>query len=243
MFLSCSAMGMEVTDICMDNEPNCVMIYSNGVSCDSSHETAPIHHDFAESYKHINGDPEPQILEEKVEGKEYEVKECTTESSVEISQLCQVEKCEEQEKPSSNFEADLPEEKVKSEVPKSKDDKKLKSSVKPASKPAVGNARTNYTVPQPFALATEKRASCGTRPFGTESDVGTVANKSSITKNLQTPTATKHNQVADTECGFLLFFFSQSFCACTCQHSILYHILLFSSFYEVAMACSNDLTL
>ncbi|XP_002284360.1 protein WVD2-like 3 isoform X1 [Vitis vinifera] len=187
-------MGMEVTDICMDNEPNCVMIYSNGVSCDSSHETAPIHHDFAESYKHINGDPEPQILEEKVEGKEYEVKECTTESSVEISQLCQVEKCEEQEKPSSNFEADLPEEKVKSEVPKSKDDKKLKSSVKPASKPAVGSARTNYTVPQPFALATEKRASCGTRPFGTESDVGTVANKSSITKNLQTPTATKHNQ-------------------------------------------------
>lgn len=191
-------MGMEVTDICMDQEPDCVTIYSNGVSCDSSHETAPVHHDFAGPYKDINGDPEPLILEEKVEGKQYEVKECTTESSVEISQLGQVEKCKEQELRSSNFEAYLPEEKVKSEVPKSKDDKKLKSSVKPASKPAVGNARTNYTVPQPFALATERRASSGTRPIGTESDVGTIANKSSITKNFQTLSATKHNQVSDT---------------------------------------------
>ena len=182
-------MGMEVTGICTDKEPDCVMIYSNGISCDSSHETAPTDHDFVGPYKHINGDPEPQILEEKVEGKQYEVKECTTENSV--------EKCKEQEVRNSNFEDDLPEEKVKSEVPKSKDDKRLKSYVKPASK-HVGIARTNYTVPQPFALATERRASNGTRPSGIESDVGTISNKSSITKNFQTPSATKHNQVADT---------------------------------------------
>lgn len=231
---------MEVADNCMDKEPDCVMIYSNDISCDSTHETAPIHHDFPESYKHINGDPGPQILEGKVEGKEYEVKECTSENSAEISQLCHVGKYKVQEVPSSNFEADLPEEKIKSELPKSKDDKKLKSSVKPASKPAVGNARANYTVPQPFALATEKRASSGTRPLGNESDVGTVVNKSSSTKNFHTSSATKHNQVTEIECAYLLIYLSILSVPINFQHSR--YILLFSNFYEDAIACDNNLT-
>uniref|UniRef100_A0A5B7B0U1 TPX2 C-terminal domain-containing protein n=1 Tax=Davidia involucrata TaxID=16924 RepID=A0A5B7B0U1_DAVIN len=195
MFLICSGMGMEVTDICMDKEPDCVIIYSNGISHDSSQETTPSNHNDMESYEHINGDPEPQILKENPEVKEYEVKVCTTKNSVKISELCQVEKCEENVL-TSNCEVGLPEEKMKSEAQETKDDnKKSKCAVKPASKPGIGSIRTNYTVPQPFALATEKRASCGTRPIGTEPDVGTAMNKTSHTNSLKHPITTKQNQL------------------------------------------------
>lgn len=42
--------------------------------------------------------------------------------------------------------------------------KKSSTMVKPSTKSAVGHAKTKHTIPQPFALATEKRALCGTRP-------------------------------------------------------------------------------
>ncbi|KAI8002719.1 Protein WVD2-like 3 [Camellia lanceoleosa] len=187
------AMGMVVTDICMDKEPDCVIIYSNGVSHDLNHETTPCDHDVAKSYERINGDPEPQVLEENAEVKEFEVKECTAEKSVEISELCQVEKCKEEIVLSSNCDDDY--EKMKFEDETRKDDKKnSKSSAKPASKPSSGNARTNHTVPRPFALATEKRASFGVRPAGNETDVGTAVSKTSNTNTLQHPVTTKQNQ-------------------------------------------------
>ncbi|KAA8548756.1 hypothetical protein F0562_000440 [Nyssa sinensis] len=184
-------MGMEVTDICMDKTPD-VIIYSNSVSHDSSQETTPSHKDAVE---HIDGDPEPQVLEENTEVKEYEVKECTTENSVEISEFCQVEKCKEENVLSSNCEDGLPEEEMKSGVQETKDDnKKSRCAVKPASKPGNGSIRANYTIPQPFALATEKRASCGTRPIGTEHDVVTAVNKSS-TNSVKYPITTKQSQL------------------------------------------------
>ncbi|KAK9289149.1 hypothetical protein L1049_017622 [Liquidambar formosana] len=187
-------MGIEVTDICMDKEPDRVIFYSNGVSNDSSHGTAPIHHDVVESYEHINGDPELPTLEESTDVKEYEVKECTIENSVEISEVCQAENCKEEKDVSSeNVEAGLSKEKVNSEAPNTKDNKKSRS-MKPSSKPASGNVRTKCTVPQPFALATEKRASSGTRPVGTEIDVGSGVPKSSNAKNLQPPNTTKQNK-------------------------------------------------
>ncbi|KAI8012029.1 Protein WVD2-like 3 [Camellia lanceoleosa] len=162
-------MGMEVTDICLDKEPDCVIIYSNGVSHDSNQETSTFHHDVSESYEHINGDPVPQVLEENAEVKECEVKECTTENL---------------------------DEKMKIEAqPTSDDNKKSKFAAKPASKPGSGNARTKCTVPQPFALATEKRASCGTRPVGNEPDVGTTVSKSSNSNSLQHQITTKQNQL------------------------------------------------
>ncbi|CAL5413478.1 unnamed protein product [Camellia sinensis] len=187
-----SAMGMVVTDICMDKEPDCVIIYSNGVSHDLNHETTPCDHDVAKSYERINGDPKPQVLEENAEVKESEVKECTAEKSVEISELCQIEKCKEEIVLSSNCNDDY--EKMKFEDQTRKDDKKnSKSSAKPASKPGSGNARTNHTVPRPFALATEKRASFGARPAGNETDVGTAVSKTSNTNTLQHPVTTKQN--------------------------------------------------
>ncbi|KAA8527714.1 hypothetical protein F0562_035417 [Nyssa sinensis] len=190
-------MGMEVTDICMDKEPDCAIIYSNFVSHDSSQETTPSNHNVTESCDHIDRDPEPIIVEEHPEIREYDVKVCTTENSIKISELSRVEKCEEENVLSSNCEGGLPEEKMKSEGQgqETKDDnKKSKCALKPASKPGFGNIRTNYTVPLPFALATEKRASCGTRPIGTEPDVGTAMNKSTHTNDLKHPITTKQNQ-------------------------------------------------
>ncbi|KAF8388186.1 hypothetical protein HHK36_026852 [Tetracentron sinense] len=192
-------MGREVTDICMDEEPDCVVLYSNGVAHDPVHETAPSHRDLRESDEHSKGDPQRQILEENVEVKDYEVKECTTENSVDIPELCQVEKCDKEAHDvlcvkGGNFEAGLPEEKtMKPGSLKSSNNKKSSSLVKPSRAAAVGSVRTNYTVPQPFALATDKRASCGIRPIGIETDSGGV-NRLSNTSILQTPNTTKKSQ-------------------------------------------------
>ncbi|KAE9455401.1 hypothetical protein C3L33_12693, partial [Rhododendron williamsianum] len=151
--------GNGITDICMDKESD--LIY------------------------HINGDPVQQVLEENAEVKECEVKECTAEKSIEISELCQAEKGEEVV-PMSNCEESSPDEKMKLEDQTRKDDKKKsKSSVKPKSRTGCGNARMNCTVPQPFALATEKRASYGTRPIGTEPDAETAVSKTSNVNSLQ----------------------------------------------------------
>lgn len=199
-------MGIEVTDICMDKEPDCVIVYSNGVSHDSNHENVANHHDVLESYEPINGDPELQSSEESTEAKDYEVKECTSEVSVESAELPHAEKSEDQNVVSSNFEAGLKEEKVKSGNQKSKDDNKLRSSLKHASKPVpAAVVRTKHTVPQPFALATEKRASSGTRPTGPEPDVTTGVNKSSNAKNALHPNTIKQNQVtAAAKCRCLI---------------------------------------
>ncbi|KAK6915391.1 TPX2, C-terminal [Dillenia turbinata] len=98
-----------------------------------------------------------RIEKESVE-EDYEVKECTAEKSVDNKDGKQ----DVLGVKSMNFETDLPEgENGKSESQKSSTPTKagLKS-------PTDGKA--NCTVPQPFALATEKRASCVTRHPGTE---------------------------------------------------------------------------
>ncbi|KAL5784781.1 hypothetical protein ACOSQ2_007173 [Xanthoceras sorbifolium] len=173
-------MGIEVADVCMDKEADCVIVYSNGVSHDSDHETFLNHTDLEGSYEHVDGDPALQNGEESPEVKEYEVKECTNENSVEISELGHIEKNkEEQNIVSSNLEAGLPEEKVKSEDLKPKDINKSRSAVKQSSKATAGNLRTKHTIPQPFALATEKRASNGTRPVATQSYAAAAGDKSS----------------------------------------------------------------
>ncbi|XAR57359.1 hypothetical protein NMG60_11025478 [Bertholletia excelsa] len=177
-------MGMEVTDIFMDKEPDSVTMYSNGLSQNSNNETSPGDPIVIESFEQINGDSESHVLEENAEGKVYEVKECTTEKSIEISVMCQVEKSNEKTVPSSNCKDDLQHE-------------KSKSSVKPATKPGSGNARKNCTVPQPFALATEKRASCGIRPVGNELDVFT-ASKAYGVNTLQHHITTKQKQLVSS---------------------------------------------
>ncbi|KAJ0092175.1 hypothetical protein Patl1_25223 [Pistacia atlantica] len=156
-------MGIEVTDVCMDKEADCVIVYSNGVSHDSDHETIPNHHDGVGSYG--DGNPEQQGVEESTEVKEYEVKVCTTETSIEICGLNHMEKNkEEQNIANSNLEAGLPEEKTK------------------------------HTIPKPFSLATEKRASNGAHPAVAEPYAATAVNKSSNANGVRNRNTKKKNQ-------------------------------------------------
>ncbi|KAK6914044.1 TPX2, C-terminal [Dillenia turbinata] len=185
-------MGMEVTDVCTDKEGSCVIVHVTDDSQKLDHQVISSPHD-VESSKLINEDTEHRSLEENTEAKDYEVKECTNESLVENYELCKVNK-EEQDEQSTTLETDSSLEKANSEGQERDDDKNLTSIVKPATKHSTGSVRTNFTVPQPFALATEKRASSGTRSSGTEPDVCSGANKSIKTNPLQLPNTAKHDQ-------------------------------------------------
>ncbi|XP_044484428.1 protein WVD2-like 3 isoform X2 [Mangifera indica] len=190
-------MGIEVADACMDKEADCVIVYSNGVSHDSDHETIPNQHDGVGLY--VNGDPKQQGVEECVEVKEYEVKLCTTETSIENSGVNHMEKNkDERHMANSNLKAGLPKEKVKPENLKTKDNTKsrvaMKRAPKDASHATSGNIRTKHTIPQPFSLATEKRASNGARPAAAEPYAAIAMNKSSSANGVHQPTTKKKNQ-------------------------------------------------
>ncbi|PON53247.1 TPX2, C-terminal [Parasponia andersonii] len=176
-------MGMEVTDIGMDKESECVIIYPKDVLQDSDHESTPSDNAVSDSYGGINGDRELRNLEESTEIKEYEVKECTNEIK---SQLCDNENSTgEPNMRNSDLGDGQFDKKVHLDCEKTKDQNKSRLSINHASKPGAGNAKTKLTIPQPFALATEKRASSGPRPVGSVSDVGNGVHKSSNTNNLQ----------------------------------------------------------
>jgi hypothetical protein len=178
-------MGVEVADISVDKETDCVVLYSNGVSND--------HHNEVESYEHVNESPESPLSDQFP--KKIDVKECTIENSVEISEVSRNGISKEEDKTvKSNVEVDLPEaDKVKSKTPNPKDHNKKQLHVKHASKHPSGNVRIKHTVPQPFALATEKRAN-GTRPTAAEPGAGTSVTKSTKTNGTLQPNATKQNQ-------------------------------------------------
>ncbi|KAL8158299.1 protein WVD2-like 3 isoform X2 [Apium graveolens] len=95
-----------------------------------------------------------------------------------------------------NRETGLLMEKVKSETQNMKGDcKKSGICIKHAKKSTPGNVKTKYTVPQPFALATERRAQSVTRPTGTETDAGTPGRKSyHFTSNLNTQPSLKQTE-------------------------------------------------
>ncbi|KAK6929848.1 TPX2, C-terminal [Dillenia turbinata] len=193
LLYDCSMMGMEVTDICMDKEGSSIIVHVTDDSQKLDHQITPsLPHD-VEARELINEDTEHQSSEENTETRDYEVKECTNESLVENYELCKV-KQEEQDAQHSTLVADSSLEKANSEAQEKNDDKSPTSIVKPATKPSTGSVRTNYTVPQPFALATEKRASSGTRSSGTEPDICAGVNKSIKTNPLQLPNTAKHDQ-------------------------------------------------
>lgn len=192
-----SAMGIEDTDICIIKEPDRVIVYSDGISHDSGHETRSEHHNITESYEHINETTEHHSSEESM--KEYEVKECTTEVSVKISDVSDMKKCE--EKLTSDSEGVLSEKSLKSH--KTRGSHKPRDTVKHGSRPPVGNLQSRCagsvqikpTIPQPFSLATEKRASVVTRPAFEEDNKGNSERKSSNKKNVLSPNMFKQNQL------------------------------------------------
>lgn len=184
-------MGIEDSDICIIKEPDRVIVYSDGISHDSIHENGTNNHNITESYEHINETTEHHSSEEST--KEYEVKECTTEVSVKASDELNIRKTE--EKLTSDFEGVLIE---KSSKPhKTKGNHKPRDTVmKRGSRPSVGNVQIKPTVPQPFSLATEKRALVVTRPTLEEDNKGSNGRKSSVNKkNVLSSNMLKQNQV------------------------------------------------
>jgi len=189
-------MGIEDTDICIIKEPDHVVVYSDDISHDSDNEAGGERHNITESYGQINETTEHHSSEESA--KEYEVKECTTEVSVKVSDVINLKKCE---KLTSDSEDVLSERSFKSHKTRGKH--KPRDTVKNGSRPPAGNihsrctgsAQIKPTVPQPFSLATEKRASVGTRPAFEEDNKGNNERKSSNKRNVLSPNIFKQNQV------------------------------------------------
>lgn len=179
-------MGRELTGTQMDNKPHTIVVDSNGVSNSTADE----------------------ISEESTEAKDYDVKECTEESSVD-------EKCNEKQDVlglgSTNFNSGRLEEKTMK--PGSQKSSANKKACSPTTKSeAVGNLR-NYTVPQPFALATDKRerASCVSHPIGVETaGGGGGVDGSSNVNNSQSPNSSKKSQVVTLAILFVFIFYSNS---------------------------------
>ncbi|KAK6161389.1 hypothetical protein DH2020_004770 [Rehmannia glutinosa] len=170
-------MELEGGDIHIDKEPDGVIIYSNGVNHDSTYANAN-QQGLRQPCEFTTLDPQPDdTLDENAETKHYEIKECNSENSADVTKLCQFETYE-QNIPSFNSETYLSEEDVKCEDRKlTNDDKKTRPFDKKTTRSAVGDCRTKCTVPQPFALATEKRASFGTRFYGAEFNNVTTGDK------------------------------------------------------------------
>lgn len=148
--------GLEVTETCMEKEQGGKMSYSDGVSPDSSYMRDG-NQDVLQSSEHAIGEQTNDMLNENVEIKEHEVKDCTAEMSAESRQ--------EQDRPSS---------KVKD------DNGRSRAPVKSITKSVSGSCKTKCTVPRPFALATERRASHVTRPVRNDTGDSSAAQKRSV---------------------------------------------------------------
>ncbi|XP_022958767.1 protein WVD2-like 3 isoform X1 [Cucurbita moschata] len=181
----CRIMETEGTDVCMDKEPDRVITYSSrGGSHASSCEDSLSHQDVMESFGEINGDHDINNSEEGSESKEYEVKECTNEKSIKIPEMHPSKKPGQQQNVVSSLTNEK--ERLEEKVQEGKNDDKLLLTVN-SLKSSAGNARSRHTVPQPFALATEKRASSGTR-------LPSAITTEKSTKNNIRPAKTKSNQ-------------------------------------------------
>lgn len=165
-------MGMEVRDSCSDKEPDGAVIYSNGASAALSCESEATHHDSIESLDNRNAFSESCTVHE-----ECDVKECTTDTPTKVSETTKIEKIEEQSHPCISVDDINSQEAVKARNMETKDGRKPRVPVK-----LVSHGRVSCTVPQPFALATEKRASA--RPSETETDVNKSSQKSKSTPPL-----------------------------------------------------------
>lgn len=145
----------------MDKEPDPALILSNG------HH----HHRLSDSVDKINGNG--QVVDETSDSNDYDVKECTTEIPVDMSGTTPIANGHQEGQVGQNVE-----------FQSADDNDKLSKSA------ATGNGRPNCTVPQPFSLATEKRA-FGARPAGTQTSVDGM-NKTTKAKS---PNPTKRAQL------------------------------------------------
>lgn len=151
------------------------MSYSDGVSPDSSYMRDG-NQDVLQSSEHAIGEQTNDMLNENVEIKEHEVKDCTAEMSAESRQ--------EQDRPSS---------KVKD------DNGRSRAPVKSITKSVSGSCKTKCTVPRPFALATERRASHVTRPVRNDTGDSSAAQKRSVQNQVSSSAALKKPLQSDNK--------------------------------------------
>ncbi|KAK1430400.1 hypothetical protein QVD17_13106 [Tagetes erecta] len=168
-------MGMEVVaNICMDKEVDSVTTDSNDLVTGSNNVL------LVDSNVSViaNSNPDIQTTDE---GKEFEVKICIIEDVKHTNDLSG-----DSSNDTMDRETCLVKETAASDIQQTEGEiKKLNTTIKPSTK----YAKTKYTVPQPFALATEKRALCGPRP------VGNVVAKSSHSSNSPAQFTKKTNEV------------------------------------------------
>ncbi|KAG6423136.1 hypothetical protein SASPL_113522 [Salvia splendens] len=176
-------MEIDGSDVHIDKELDGVIIYANGDSHGSGCGNA-CEQDVAQLPEII--DIDPQLVDVSDENADCVVKECNSVKSEE-TKPCQQESVPESK---NGIEKDG----VTSEGQKARDhDKKAQPCGRKATKPAVGSCKAKCTVPQPFALATEKRALHGARPNGGECGNTTDGDKPSHVRVPLQPSSVKQN--------------------------------------------------
>ncbi|XP_047946349.1 protein WVD2-like 3 [Salvia hispanica] len=176
-------MEIDGSDVHIDKEPDGVIIYANGDTHGSGCRNA-CEQDVAQLPEII--DIDPQLVDVSDENADCVVKECNSVKSEE-TKPCQQESVPESK---NGIEKDG----VTAEGQKARDhDKKAQPCGRKATKPAVGSCKAKCTVPQPFALATEKRALHGARPNGGECGNTTDGDKPSHVRVPLQPSSVKQN--------------------------------------------------
>ncbi|KAL0718921.1 hypothetical protein Bca4012_068244 [Brassica carinata] len=159
-------------DICMDKEPDGVVVYANSHPNQENVSVLPPLDSV--SRDEANGNTELLFTGENVEVKEYDVKECTNEVPVAM--------------PLEDGDMEI--------AALGKDAKSVNKSAKTALKACRGSNKIRNTVPQPFALATEKRASSATRKVYPD---GYSKVQSQATEVPRKPLQPKNKKLSDEE--------------------------------------------
>lgn len=176
-------MGKEILDACSDDESDCVVICSNGDHVD----VKPLEDIGTDEV--VKDSPDSTVLDKSMESKEFEAKESVVESQDEAVPFNQDGIFK-----NGNAVADAPMMQAENcGAPKTTYQKKSGSPIKCGAKSSGnGTLRSNCTVPQPFALATDKRASGGNRSLA---DVAGNGVKPSNENNKLLSTTANNNHV------------------------------------------------
>lgn len=179
MLLCVGKMGREVTDIVIDQEH--VATYTNLDSPVSPSDSTSVQGGVSGLYGQIKANPDPHIAVNAHEDKDFS--QMVDDGSTEINQ-----------NENAHSELDASFARIRCEdlnqggnaVENEDHESNNQKEPSPLSKLTMksGNIRANWTVPQPFTLATDKRASYGTRSPGTEANTG---GNRSVYVNVQSP--------------------------------------------------------
>ena len=208
-------MGKEVLDMCTDDETDCILISSASDNPERSDDHASEPSPLCGTEETIMGNSDSRVNPVTLGSKEDGAKEDIMTYPVELS-ISGADNClKEQELPcvdNLNLDAKTEEKKrVNRLVQKSTNNKNLDHPVKLASKSTAGNVKSSHTVPQPFALATDKRASGGIRAL--VPNISGDGNKNSNSDSLQSQNLVKKAQVIFS----LPFFLSCLACLPSCS--------------------------